>query len=539
MRRLLFLKAISAVLFLFWGTAAIAATANGSGSVEGIVKDALGRPLAAVALELKAGDGKVLARTTTDTKGHFIFRGLGPGNYQVGARNPKFKPAAAMALVAAGSTGGVAITMEAAELTLPVVLQRLDTVRTRLSPTTGGSSYHFSQQAIQNLPGGNNNQITQVLLQAPSVAQDSFGDLHIRGEHANIQYRIDGVQLPSNIGFFLQTQSPRFVRSMDLLTGALPAEFGFQTAAVVDIKTRTGGYENGGDIEFYGGQRNTLQPSFEVGGTRGKLSYFATGQFLNNDRGIEPPTPGPSAFHGNTKQGSFFGYASYVINPNTRVSLISGTGLGQFNIPTACCVPPSFTLAGVNDVNPNAFSSKMVQESQVEQNYYNIISLQGTVGSNITWQVAPFSRYETIKFNPDKMGDLIFTGVATNIFRSSFVNGLQGDMSYELPHNNTARAGFYFSGESGQLDNHALTFPADEMGNQTSTTPIVVKANQHFTTWLYDGYVQDEWRPNEQWTINGGLRFDLIDDVRRSNALMPRFGAVYIPWKPTTLHAGY
>jgi outer membrane receptor protein involved in Fe transport len=112
-------------------------------------------------------------------------------------------------------------------------------------------------------------------------------------------------------------------------------------------------------------------------------------------------------------------------------------------------------------------------------------------------------------------------------------------MSYDLPHNNTARAGFYFSGESGQLDNHALTFPADSMGNQTSTTPIAVKANQHFTTWLYDGYIQDEWRPTEKWTINGGLRFDLIDDVRRSNALMPRFGAVYIPWEPTTLHAGY
>jgi outer membrane receptor protein involved in Fe transport len=539
MRRFSYFLVFLTVWVLLSATFALAAAASGSGSVEGTVKDALGRPLVSVTLELKSGDGRVIGHTTSDAKGHFIFHGVAPGNYEVSARKDKFKSATSIALVAAGSTGAVAITMEAVELTLPVITERLDKARERLDPKIGTSDYHFSQQAIKDLPAGNNNSLNQVLLQAPGVAQDSFGQVHIRGEHANIQYRIDGIQLPENIAFFLQGQSPRFARSIDLLTGALPAQYGFQTAAVVDIKTRTGAFETGGDIEFYGGQRNTAQPSFEIGGTKGRLSYFATGQFLNNNRGVEPPTPGPSAFHDNTQQGNFFGYGSYIINPQTRVSLISGTSLGQFNIPAQCCVPPAFTLAGVNDVNPDAYSSKMINESQVEQNYYNIISLQGSVGSKLTWQLAPFSRYETIKFNPDKVGDLIYTGVATNVFRSSFVNGLQGDASYELPYNNTARVGFYFSGESGQLDNHALTFPADSMGNQTGTTPVFIKANQHFTTWLYDGYIQDEWRPNEKWTVNGGLRFDLFDDVRRSNQLLPRFGTVYKPWETSTFHAGY
>lgn len=533
--------AISALIVMFSLAGGRAANASGPTpqTLNGEINDALGRPLADVRVELKGSQGKVVSQTRTGPRGEFSFANVTPGNYTVTAAAKGFKTAAAMATVAAGAQARVAMTMEAAELTLPVITERLDRARARLDPRTGGSDYHFSQQAIQDLPAGNNNSLNQVILQAPGVAQDSFGQLHIRGEHANIQYRIDGIQLPESISFFLQTQSPRFARSIDLLTGALPAQYGLQTAAVVDIKTRTGAFENGGDIEFYGGQRNTAQPSFELGGTKGNFSYFTTGQFVNNDRGIEPPTPGPSAFHDNTHQGSFFGYFSYIINPTTRVSLISGAALGQFNIPSACCAPPAFTLKGVNDVNPDAFSSKMVRESQVEQNYYNIISLQGSIGSKLTWQIAPFSRYSTIKFNPDKVGDLIFTGVATNVFRSSFVNGLQGDASYDLTDQHTVRAGFYFSGESAELDNHALTFPADAAGNQTNTTPVAIKANAHFTTWLYDGYIQDEWRPNEQWTVNGGLRFDLIDDVRRSDQLMPRFGAVYRPWKPTTLHAGY
>ena len=139
------------------------------------------------------------------------------------------------------------------------------------------------------LPEGENTPFNQVLLQAPGVANDSFGQLHVRGDHANLQYRIDGIILPEGITGFGQVLDTRFASNVDLLTGALPAQYGQREAGVIEITTKTF-FETGGSVEMYGGSHNTMQPSFEFGGSEGKLNYFATGSFLANDLGIENTT---------------------------------------------------------------------------------------------------------------------------------------------------------------------------------------------------------------------------------------------------------
>ena len=108
-------------------------------------------------------------------------------------------------------------------VSLKVAATRLNKARNSLSPDTGGSKYTFSEQAIQELPQGANTPLNQVILQAPGVAQDSYGQIHVRGDHANLQYRINGVQLPEGITGFGQVLSPRFAQSISLLTGVLPA----------------------------------------------------------------------------------------------------------------------------------------------------------------------------------------------------------------------------------------------------------------------------------------------------------------------------
>jgi len=56
-------------------------------------------------------------------------------------------------------------------------------------------------------------------------------NLHVRGEHANLQYRINDVLLPEGISGFGLELSPHFIESMQLITGSLPAQYGFRTAA--------------------------------------------------------------------------------------------------------------------------------------------------------------------------------------------------------------------------------------------------------------------------------------------------------------------
>ena len=519
--------------------AAAAANLKASGAaqrVTGVVKDALGRPLKQAALALQAPDGKVVAHATSNDEGAFSFSPVAPGVYAVVATKPGFKTATAVVSVSGKGAPPLTLAMEAEQsVSLAIAAKRLDKARNSLSPDTGGSKYTFSEKAIQQLPQGANTPLNQVILQAPGVAQDSFGQLHVRGDHANIQYRINGIQLPEGITGFGQVLSPRFARSVSLLTGTLPAEYGLRTAGVIDIKTKDGLLDPVQSIEFYGGQRGTTQPSFEYGGSKGNFSYYVTGQYLGTDRGVEPPTSGPTAIHDTSNQGSGFGYFSYFLNPSTRLSLVSGAAINHFQIPANPNQPQAFVLAGVP-----VYPSAKVRENQFEQNYFNVLALQGVVGSNFDYQIAPFSRYSNVSFNPDHIGDLIYNGAASRVFRSDFGNGVQADTSYRAFPNHIIRIGGYFDSERAEIDNHESTFPADKVtGKQASTIPISITDNIALQTWIYSVYVQDEWKPIEKLTFNYGVRFDLYDGLVRADQASPRIAVVYTPFKGTTLHAGY
>ncbi|MGH7836684.1 MAG: TonB-dependent receptor domain-containing protein, partial [Candidatus Binataceae bacterium] len=348
------------------------------------------------------------------------------------------------------------------------------------------------------------------------------------------------IELPEGVSSgFSQTFSPRFAQSVSLLEGALPAQYGYHTAGVVSIQSKSGDSLNGGDLEIYGGQRYTLQPSFELGGSKGSWSYYTSGFYLQNDRGLEPPTPGPQALHDFTTIGSGFAYVSDILSPTTRLSFVGGFNLSNFQIPANPDQPQVFPLAGVP-----SFPSANIRETQLEQNYYGVLALQGLIGRAIDYQVAAFTRYSTLSFHPDQPGDLIFNGIASRDFRGDWASGLQGDFAYRALAHHTVRAGYYFSGERAEIDNHALVFAGGAAG-PTSDIPEARLDNSALVAWNYGVYLQDEWRPLEKLTLNYGVRFDLYDGITRSDQFSPRVSAVYKLFdggeffQGTALHAAY
>ena len=96
--------------------------------------------------------------------------------------------------------------------TVTVTAAKLDAARIGIQPQIGASTYTIGSGAIDAQPGGDNNLLNQVVLQAPGVAQDSFGQLHVRGEHNGLQYRLNGIILPEGISVFGQTLSPTLCR---------------------------------------------------------------------------------------------------------------------------------------------------------------------------------------------------------------------------------------------------------------------------------------------------------------------------------------
>src|SRR5215471_10333349 len=169
--------------------------------------------------------------------------------------------------------------------------------RENIFPKIGVTTYQLSREDIDALPQGTNASLDKVLLQAPGVTQDSAasGNLHVRNDHANLQYRINGIIIPDGVSGFGQLLETSFAGNVTLITGALPAQYGFHNTGIVDITTRSGAQEPGGVVSVYGGSHAMLTPSIEYGGSRGRTEYFFTGRGVFSDLGFENPTASPNA----------------------------------------------------------------------------------------------------------------------------------------------------------------------------------------------------------------------------------------------------
>src|SRR5260370_21513317 len=91
-------------------------------------------------------------------------------------------------------------TAQAEQVT--VTSQELDISREAIVPSLGATRYTIGPDRIDSQAQGENAQFNQTILRFPGVAQDSFGQLHVRAEHANFQYHIDDVLLPESIPGF-------------------------------------------------------------------------------------------------------------------------------------------------------------------------------------------------------------------------------------------------------------------------------------------------------------------------------------------------
>jgi outer membrane receptor protein involved in Fe transport len=405
--------------------------------------------------------------------------------------------------------------------------------RTILAPL-GAGTYELSRQAIEALPQGVNTSLDRVLLQTPGVAQDSAasGDLHVRNEHGNIQYRINGIQLPDGVGAFGQILDTGIIGSVNLITGALPAQYGLRTAGVVDIQTKADAFNNTGSASLYGGSHQTITPYLEYGGTAGQTQYFVSGRYVQNNLGIENPTPAYDAIHDHTSQERGFLYLSSVLDPISRLIFISGNNPGQ---------PANFTAFGLN-----TFDSSQLNERQYEFTNFNVVSYQKSMG-DIDYQVSYFNRYNQLHFRPDLVGDILINGVASDVYRQSATNGIQEDTAYRIGYAHTLRFGFSVSAERSLVTDISQVLPVDPVtGNQTDPVtgapfgpPFTVLDSSSKLGWLIGTYVQDEWKITNQLTLNAGLRFDQMYQYVDASQISPRLSLSWKPTADTTFHAGY
>ncbi|MGZ5998569.1 MAG: TonB-dependent receptor [Rhizomicrobium sp.] len=431
--------------------------------------------------------------------------------------------------------------------TVTVTAAKLDAARLGIQPQLGASTYTIGAGAIDAQPGGDNNLLNQVVLQAPGVAQDSFGQLHVRGEHNGLQYRLNGIIIPEGISVFGQTLDPRLVGSLKLITGALPAEYGLRTAGIIDVTTKSGMMQPGGDISVYGGSHNEIQPSIDYGGSSGSVNYFVSGDYNTSSLGIESPDGSSDPLHDRTKQYHGFAYVQDILDSNSAITGVLGTSNDVFQIPNRRGLQPT-GLDGITGLGPTGqltadgqflFPSDNLNENQREITHYGIVNYLRSEGE-LDLSVSVFGRYSSLFFTPDPLGDLLYNGIAQTAYKRDTAYGLQAEGAYHLGSDHTVRAGVIYQADDLISRTSSAVLAVDGFGIQTlPDTPLTIADNGTKHAWSYSLYVQDEWKIFPSLTLNYGVRYDQFNAFDAESQLSSRVNFVWQPTDTTTIHGGY
>jgi outer membrane receptor protein involved in Fe transport len=411
--------------------------------------------------------------------------------------------------------------------------QLLDEARDKiLLPKAAATDYNIDQEALQTLPQGKNTPLDKLFLQIPGVSYDSAisnPDFHVRNEYANVQYRINGIQLPDGVSALGPVLETGFIGNLNLLDGALPAQYGLRTAGVFEITTKET-FEQGGSVDLYTGSWATVSPSVEYGGSTGDTQYFLAGRYLYSNQGLENATPMENPIHDRTMQEKLFGYGSTLFGDSSRLTYMAGGFVGRFQIPNVEGQTP------LGDFGSPTLSSTSLNENELDRFFFGVAALQ-THHENVDTQVSIFTRYATVDFVPDLYGDLAFNDVASNVVRKSLLDGVEFDASDRLGDAHTLRGGLLASVERTQVQDLSTLLPLDAAGNPLPT-PVTVNDYTTKVAWTAGAYVQDEWRIAAPLTLDTGLRFDQMNQFVSANQWSPRIALIYAPLAATTLHVG-
>jgi outer membrane cobalamin receptor len=430
------------------------------------------------------------------------------------------------------STDDIAIVDE-----VTVTGRRLTTVTGPNVSAGGANDYAVTSEDIANLPAGATSPMTDVLTHMPGVAIDQNQQIHIRNtEGPQFQYQINGVLVPLDINTnppFLSMINPQFVKQLDLLDGVLPARYSYATGGVVDIQTKDGCEQPGGSLTILGGERDVVQPSGQYGGCAGKFSYYVSGLYSQGNNAFSPATPGPDPIHDFTHQGQAFGFFSYAVNPDTKLSLMLSAAASDNQLPNVPGLAPQFTLAGVP-----TFQSANINSYLNFRDYLAVLALNGSTDDGLHYQLAYSAHYISQQFRPDEAGELIFQGVASTTSHHDVDNTFEGDATKQIG-DHTLGAGFYLGDYQVTVDDSSLVFPVDENGDQSSTTPVRVINNDRATNILAGVYINDLWQITDQLRANIGVRFDSLSGFTNHQQVDPTINLTYVLSPQTTFHGGF
>lgn len=511
-------------------------------TIKGVVQNQDLRRVPQAMIEVKNQEGDIVASGVSNDAGEFKVPVSESGVYSVSAVQETYRSEYIVLTLGEEQSKPVTLTLSETKEVALEVISPLPPIQTKASSET----YSLSRKEIEILPRGNNNTMSDVLLTVPSVAYGALGQMHIRQDHANQQFRIDGVPIPEGVSStFTDVISPRMWERADIILGGMEAQYGNKAAVLVDITSKSGTHPSFGSAQIFGGSNHTINPSFEYGGTIGeKFRYYALNSYTATNRGIEPPTLGHSVFHDQSERNQTYLRGDYQHDNHNSLSWVFINAVAKYQIPTI----PGLGLKGdvlpllqAQDPTFSPVASQAVNQNQKENSQYTHLVWRHDINASNFFQLAGFLRNSYANFSTDPLNALAYTPdqQTANQKRKAYSLGTRLDYSWIPSPSHLVKTGFQLEYTNAQNQFQLFDFSVDPVSG-LPTGPVISQTAANTNIQKRVGlWIQDQWTLTDSLILNVGVRGDVIQSFYNEGQLSPRVGVTYKLNRSNVFHVYY
>ncbi|MEW6544087.1 MAG: TonB-dependent receptor [Nitrospirota bacterium] len=514
-------------------------------TITGVVQNQDLRRIPQVIVELRDQEGSVVADTVTNDAGEFSIAAPAEGTYSVSAVQETYRSEYIILRIGTEKPAPVTLTLSLTQEIALDIVSPLPPIQYKASSET----YSLSRKEIEQLPRGNNNDVDQVLATIPGAAVSALKQVHIRQDHANLQFRIDGVPIPDTVSTtFADVITPRAWERADIILGGMEAQYGNRTAALIDITSKSGTKPGFGSFQMFGGANQTVNPSFEYGGTVGeKFRYYVLNSYTSTNRGIDPPTLGRSWFNNQSERNQTYLRGDYQHDNRNNFSWLFLNSVAKYQIPTIPGQTANATTLALIQAQYPGFtpaSSQYIGEFQRENNQYGHMVWRHDVNASQFFSLAAYFRQTRATFVTDPLNVLSYVRDEAEPFsagsqdREAYSAGVRLDYTNRLNSQHLLKYGFQIDRTQAVNKTRLFAFARDGMGNPTG--PVIgINGDRRLIGWREELWLQDQYTPTEKLTFNVGLRYDYIQALTDSWQISPRVGVTYKANQENVFHAYY
>ena len=572
--------AILYILVLILILAPLHASAEGSnsGTVRGTVTDATGAVIPGATVHLINEVSGLDRIVSSDATGQFVFANIPFNPYRVSVSANGFAPLSQSFEIRSvvGTNLNLVLQVAAADSTVTVEASG-DLVETDSTFHTDVDRELFTKVPMESESSGLSSLVTET---TPGVAADSNGLFHGLGDHASNSFSVDGQSITDQQSKVFSNQIPSdSIQSIEVISGAPPAEYGGKTSLVIVATTRSGQgvTKPTGSVSSSYGSFGSATAGFDLAWGGKKWGNFIEADGLNSGRFLDPPEF--VVFHDKGNEQNVFDRVDYNFTAVDSIHLDLNYSRSWFQTPNSydslnvqnVLYPNSSGIGGGASASPdigsvgNADQHSKIGTINVSPTYTRII------GNNTVFNLGAFVRRDDYNYYPsgNPLADLGPSNLQTSSIaqnRTLTNAAVHSDVTYVKGIHNIkagAQYGQTFLRENDSLGvvypTYAFSAPCvDVNGNPvagySNPSQCPVGANPSYlpvlapydltrggSLYSYDGhtdvkelglFIEDQIKVRN-WLFNLGLREDVYNGLTDANQTQPRVGIAY-NIKPTT-----